>query len=151
MCKNWIDILKTESSVKSIVNIKKDYFIWNNQFIKLSTLSNKLLYNKLVNVKFSNPIGTHYWINYQKLHKLFPTIFHLESKTLFGIIKWKSFHLNILSLFSSRNLKMKKYRLLVSGTISLLNYLHCLISYYIINWWMLNLQILLVHIIGLII
>jgi hypothetical protein len=27
--KNWIDILKTES----IVNIKKDYFIWNNQFI----------------------------------------------------------------------------------------------------------------------
>jgi hypothetical protein len=53
--KNWIDILKTESSVKSIVNIKKDYFIWNNQFINLSTLSNKLLseilYNKLVNVK----------------------------------------------------------------------------------------------------
>jgi hypothetical protein len=62
--KNWIDILKTESSVKSIVNIKKDYFMWNNQFINLSTLSNKLLYNKLVNVKFSNPIGTHYWINY---------------------------------------------------------------------------------------
>ena len=62
--KNWIDILKTESSVKSIVNINKDYFIWNNQFINLSTLSNKLLYNKLVNVKFSNPIGTHYWINY---------------------------------------------------------------------------------------
>ena len=61
--KNWIDILKTESSVKSIVNIKKYYVIWNNQFINLSTLSNKLLYNKLVNVKFSNPIGTHYWIN----------------------------------------------------------------------------------------
>jgi hypothetical protein len=59
--KNWIEILKTESSVKSIVNIKKDYFIW---FINLSTLSNKLLYNKLVNVKFSKPIGTHYWINY---------------------------------------------------------------------------------------
>ena len=59
--KNWIEILKTESSVKSIVNIKKDYFIW---FINLSALSNKLLYNKLVNVKFSKPIGTHYWINY---------------------------------------------------------------------------------------
>jgi hypothetical protein len=29
------------------------YFIWNNQFINLSTLSNKLSYNKLVNVKFS--------------------------------------------------------------------------------------------------
>ena len=62
--KNWIDILKKESSVKSIVNIKKDYFIWNDQFINLSTLSNKLLYNILVNVKFSKPIGTHYWIKY---------------------------------------------------------------------------------------
>ena len=53
--KNWIEILKTDSSVKGIVNIKKDYFIWNDQFIYLSTLSNKLLYNKLVNVKFSKP------------------------------------------------------------------------------------------------
>ena len=61
--KNWIDILKTESSVKNIVNIKKGYFIWNNQFINLSTLSNKLLYNNLVNVKFSKPIDAHYWIN----------------------------------------------------------------------------------------
>jgi hypothetical protein len=61
--KNWIDILKTESSVKSIVNINKDYCIWNDQFINLSTLSNKLLYNNLVNVKFSKPIDTHYWIN----------------------------------------------------------------------------------------
>ena len=55
---------RTESSDKSIVNIKKDYFIWNDQFINLSTLSNRLLYNKLVSVKFSKPIGTYYWINY---------------------------------------------------------------------------------------
>jgi hypothetical protein len=55
----FFNILKKESSVKSIVNIKKDYFIWNDQFINLSTLSNKLLYNILVNVKFSKPIGTH--------------------------------------------------------------------------------------------
>ena len=27
-------------------------------------LISPLIYNKLVNVKFSNPIGTHYWINY---------------------------------------------------------------------------------------
>ena len=33
--KNWIQILKTESSAKSIVNIKKDYFIWIHQFINL--------------------------------------------------------------------------------------------------------------------
>ena len=58
-----MDILKTESSVKSIVHINKDYVIWNDQFINLSTLSNKLLYNNLVNVKFSKSIDTHYWIN----------------------------------------------------------------------------------------
>jgi hypothetical protein len=45
--KNWIDILKTESSVKSIVNIKKDYFIWNNQFVNSSTLS--LIYRNYIN------------------------------------------------------------------------------------------------------
>jgi hypothetical protein len=42
--KNWIEILKTESSVKSIVNIKKDYFIWNNQFI------NKYLFSDVINL-----------------------------------------------------------------------------------------------------
>ena len=47
--KNWIDILKTESSVKINVNFKKDYFIWSNQFINLTTLPNYLVYNKLVN------------------------------------------------------------------------------------------------------
>jgi hypothetical protein len=49
---------KTWSSVKSIVNIKIYYFIWNDQFINLSTLSNKLLCNK-----FSKP-AAYYWINY---------------------------------------------------------------------------------------
>ena len=32
--------------------------------INLSTLSNKLLYNKLVNVKFSKLISAYHWINY---------------------------------------------------------------------------------------
>ena len=32
--------------------------------INLSTLSNKLLYNKLVNVKFSKVISAYHWINY---------------------------------------------------------------------------------------
>ena len=32
--------------------------------INLSTLSNKLLYNKLVNVKFSTLISAYHWINY---------------------------------------------------------------------------------------
>ena len=96
--KNWIDILKTESSVKSIVNIKKDYFIWNNQFINLSTLSNKLLYNKLMNVKFSNPIGTHYWINYLVLSEkpntssLYFFIFKFLDENKLKMFRWKLFH-----------------------------------------------------------
>ena len=96
--KNWIDILKTESSVKSIVNIKKDYFIWNNQFINLSTFSNKLLYNKLVNVKFSNPIGTHYWINYLVLSEkpntssLYFFIFKFLEENKLKMFRWKLFH-----------------------------------------------------------
>ena len=32
--------------------------------INLSTLSNKLLYNKLVNVTFSKLISAYHWINY---------------------------------------------------------------------------------------
>ena len=35
--------------------------------INLSTLSNKLLYNKLVNVKFSKLISAYHWINYSVL------------------------------------------------------------------------------------
>ena len=95
--KNWIDILKTESLVKSIVNIKKYYFIWNNQFINLSTLSNKLLYNKLVNVKFSNPIGTHYWINYLVLSdkpntsSLYFFIFKFLDENKLKMFRWKLF------------------------------------------------------------
>jgi hypothetical protein len=40
-------------------------------------LSYKLLYNKLVNVKFSNSIGTHYWINYLVLSEK-PYFFHFQ-------------------------------------------------------------------------
>jgi hypothetical protein len=93
--KNWIEILKTESSVKSIVNIKKDYFIW---FINLSTLSNNLLYNKLVNVKFSKPIGTHYWINYLVLSEnpntssLYAFIFKFLEENKLKMFRWKLFH-----------------------------------------------------------
>ena len=95
---NWIDILKPESSVKSIVNIKKDYFIWNNQFINLSTLSNKLSYNKLVNVKSSKPIGTHYWINYLVLSEkpntsnLYFFIFKFLEENKLKMFRWKLFH-----------------------------------------------------------
>jgi hypothetical protein len=111
--KNWIEVLKTESSVKSIVNIKKDYFIWNDQFINLSTLSNKLLYNKLVNVKLSKPISTHYWINYLVLSEkpitssLFFFIFKFLEENKLEMFRWKLFHLfQIKFYFSNGKLSM---------------------------------------------
>ena len=96
--KNWIEILKTESSVKCIVNIKKDYFIWNDQFINVSTLSNKLLYNKLVSVKFSKPIGKHYWIDYLVLSEkpntssIYVFIFKFHEENKLKMFRWKLFH-----------------------------------------------------------
>jgi hypothetical protein len=89
---------RTESSDKSIVNIKKDYFIWNDQFINVSTLSNKLLYNKLVSVKFSKPIGKHYWIDYLVLSEkpntssIYVFIFKFHEENKLKMFRWKLFH-----------------------------------------------------------
>lgn len=49
--KNWIHIIKTESSVKSTVNIKRNIIIWGNNYIETSCVSNKLLYQILVDNK----------------------------------------------------------------------------------------------------
>jgi hypothetical protein len=71
----------------------------------------------------------------------------------FSILK-KAFPKNwihILKTESSVESIVISKKIISSGTTSLLIYLHCLISYYIINWWMLNFQTLLVHINGLII
>jgi hypothetical protein len=53
--KKWINIIKTENSAKSTVNIKRNKIIWKNNFIETSYLSNKMLYNsQLLNkIEFS--------------------------------------------------------------------------------------------------
>jgi hypothetical protein len=40
---NLTDIIKTENSVKSTVNIKRNMIIWENNYIETSYLSNKML------------------------------------------------------------------------------------------------------------
>jgi hypothetical protein len=76
---------------------KKRLFIWNDQFINVSTLSNKLLSNKLVNVKFSKPIGKHYWINYLVLTEKRNTsslcffIFKFLEEKKLKMFRWKLF------------------------------------------------------------
>jgi hypothetical protein len=57
----------------------------------------KFLYNKLVNVKFSNPIGTHYWINYLMLSEkpntstcsLYFFIFKFLDENKLKMFRWK--------------------------------------------------------------
>ena len=36
--KNWINIIKTENSVKNTVNIKRNNIIWKNHYIETSYL-----------------------------------------------------------------------------------------------------------------
>jgi hypothetical protein len=50
---NWTNITKTENSVKSTVNIKRNRTIWKNHYIETSCLSNKMLYNSLLLTKQS--------------------------------------------------------------------------------------------------
>ena len=76
----------------------KKLFIGFISRVRLSTLSNKLLYNKLVNVKFSNPIGTHYWINYLVLSEkpntssLYFFIFKFLDENKLKMFRWKPFY-----------------------------------------------------------
>ena len=41
-------MIKTENSVKRIVNIKRNRLIWKNNYIETSYISNKVLYNSLL-------------------------------------------------------------------------------------------------------
>jgi predicted transcriptional regulator len=61
--KNWINITKTENSVKSTVNNKRNRIIWKNTYIETSFLSNKMLYNSLLFFnKIESSIGVDKWV-----------------------------------------------------------------------------------------
>ena len=60
--KNWINIIKTENSAKSTVNIKRNKIIWKNNFIETSYLSNKMQYNSQFFNKIEFSMGVDKWV-----------------------------------------------------------------------------------------
>ena len=59
---NWTNITKTENSVKSTINIKRNRIIWKDNYIETSCLSNKMLYNSLLFNKIESPIDVDKWV-----------------------------------------------------------------------------------------
>ena len=55
--KKRINIIKTENSVKSTVNIKRNKIIWKNNYIETSYLSYKMLFNSLLFNKIESSVG----------------------------------------------------------------------------------------------
>ena len=62
--KRWIDIIKTENSKKSVVNICKIYVLIKGNPYRFSILKNKFFYELLLNEKFTKPIGFNTWNTY---------------------------------------------------------------------------------------
>jgi hypothetical protein len=55
--KEWVDIIKTENSKKSVVNICKNYVLIKGNPYRFSILKNNFFYELLLNEKFTKPIG----------------------------------------------------------------------------------------------
>ena len=55
--KEWVDIIKTENSPKSVVNNCKNYVLIKGNPYRFSILKNKYVYELLLNEKFTKPIG----------------------------------------------------------------------------------------------
>ena len=62
--KEWVDIIKTENSKKSVVNICKNYVLIKGNPYRFSILKNNFFYELLLNEKFTKPIGFNTWNAY---------------------------------------------------------------------------------------
>ena len=61
--KEWIDILQSESSIKTTVNIDKCSFSFGRANINLKDLNNKYIYKSLISQKIQDNIGIKKWEN----------------------------------------------------------------------------------------
>ena len=61
LSREWVKILFEENSISSIVNITKDKVICNNKYMDINMFTNKLLYNSMIKVKATNPVGLNNW------------------------------------------------------------------------------------------
>jgi hypothetical protein len=63
-----VEILSEETSISSTVNISKDQNItWNNKYIDINIITNKLSYNSMIKAKATNPVGFNNWTRHLKL------------------------------------------------------------------------------------
>ena len=67
--KEWVLCLSCENSIKTKVNIKKNKWVWNNQFIDINIITNKCFYMSLLKKKNTKPIGIEFWVKYLKLEE----------------------------------------------------------------------------------
>jgi hypothetical protein len=93
--KNWINIINTENSVKSTVNIKRNRIIWENNYIETSYLSDKLLYNSLFFNKIESSIGVDKWVKVLDIQEkpfmkpLYQLFFSYLEENKLNIFRWK--------------------------------------------------------------
>ena len=92
---NWTNIIKTENSVKSTVNIKRNRIIWENNYIETSYLSDKLLCNSLLFNKIESSIGVDKWVTVLDIQEkpfmkpLYKFIFSYLEENKLKIFRWK--------------------------------------------------------------
>ena len=90
-----MNIIKTENSAKSTVNIKRNKIIWKTNYIETSYLSNKMLYNSLLFNKIESSIGVDKWVKVLDIQEkpfmkpLYKFIFSYLEENKLKISRWK--------------------------------------------------------------
>ena len=91
----WIPILKSENSVRSIVNISRNKLIWKGKYIETSALTNIIIYNSLISDKIEKSLGINKWnreFNMQEnpdVTNLYYFIFNYIEDNKLKIFRWK--------------------------------------------------------------
>ena len=93
--KTWSMYLSKEQSVKSIVNIKKQLFVWNSNNVIVSNITNKDFYNSLIQQKVTTSIGVSRWLKFFNIEDtlnvshLYYFIFYYLNENKLKVFRWK--------------------------------------------------------------
>ena len=67
----WYDILRTENSIKTTVNVVRSEFKWKNSVVDISSLSNRILYKSLIDKKFESSVGFNKWLQILEISHIY--------------------------------------------------------------------------------
>ena len=93
--KRWLIVLKSDSSTKSIVNVKKNTILWQNLDVNKEHLSNRILYKSIAEKKYGSSTGLAKWLtvfNIESIsHKfvLYEFIFRYLQENKLKVFRWK--------------------------------------------------------------